>query len=310
MNGSIKKLSNAVFRAVIFCCALAAIMMIVSIVRFALELEETNVLSEDVLDSLLQFTSIYTGLLYASAACVVLSILSGNYKSSSGAVVFRTILLGAVAYNLFKGLSVVKAVGESCTILKGFDVSDYEDVDEEMLLNAGVSEEKAQELVDAMQNDDAAAAMLIAIALCAAVYVLLCFTSLHNLLKKENKGADCGGCDDAKQLENYNPQMLNGGQHYTSPFDQNGRLVSNESSFLGSGIAAARAYQEIRQGQMNAHPAHDHHDSAEVHDMAADGEFTGYAQAEADIKDSGDDYVSELLEDEKKNGRITDDTFM
>ena len=47
-----------------------------------------------------------------------------------------------------------------------------------------------------------------------------------------------------------------------------------------------------------------------AHDMEADGEFTGYAQAEADIRDSGDDYVSELLNEENNSGRITDESFM
>ena len=306
MNGSIKKLLNAVFRAVIFCCAVASVMMIVKIVNFSVEVEEKQRLTDGIIENIQSFASIFSGLAYATLACAVLSVLTNNYKASGAAVVFRTGLLGITAYNLFKGSTVVKAMSESCELLSGFDVSDYDDITNEMLTEAGVTEQKAQKLIDAMNDESAILAMILAMCLCIAVYVLLSFTSLHNLLKKQGGNVNCGGCEDASRLEQGDASMLAGGGHY-APQDMP-QILQNMNRELGGGIENSKLINRYMAAAQQH--AHDHHDSAEAHDMEADGEFTGYAQAEADIRDSGDDYVSELLNEENSSGRITDETFM
>ena len=314
MNDSIKKASNALFRAVIFCMLIVSVMMTYSMINMAVIIDDNGGRVDDkAIEMLLQFASLYQGVFYGSAACIVLSILSNSYKASSSAVFFRTLILGAMTGVMFRGLGAVKAISEIGD--KFLDVSDYEDITEEMLKDAGLTEQRAEELVETLQSDSALKAILASLFMCAAVYFLLSCTSLHNLLKKPLNAANCGGCEDANELERLNPQMLGGGMHYNNNVNNNSTMqampqfMQNINQSLGGGMENSKLISRYAAA-MQQQPQHDHHDSALAHDLAAEGEFHDYAQAEADMTDDSSDYISQLQREENNGHRVTDEDFM
>ena len=312
MNDSIKKASNALFRAVIFCMLIVSVMMTYSMINMAVIIDDNGGrVNDEAIEMLLQFASLYQGVFYGSAACIVLSILSNNYKASSSAVFFRTLILGAMTGVMFRGLGAVKAISEIGD--KFLDVSDYEDITEEMLKDAGLTEQRAEELVETLQSDSALKAILASLFMCAAVYFLLSCTSLHNLLKKPQKAVDCGGCEDANELERLNPQMLSGGSHYNdynnnSTMQAMPQFMQNINQSLGGGMENSKLINRYAAAMQQ--PTHDHHDNALAHDLAAEGEFHDYAQAEKDMTDDSSDYISQLQREENNGHRVTDEDFM
>ena len=315
MNDSIKKASNALFRAVIFCMLIVSVMMTYSMINMAMIIDDNGGrVNEKAVEMLLQFASLYQGVFYGSAACIVLSILSNSYKASSSAVFFRTLILGAMTGVMFRGLAAVKAISEIGDRFLKIDVSDYDDITEEMLRDAGLTEARAEELVETLQAESALIAILVSLFLCAAVYFLLSCTSLHNLLKKPQNAAHCGGCEDANELERLNPQMLGGGAHFNN-FNNNSTMqampqfMQNINQSLGGGMENSKLLNRYAAA-IQPQPVHDHHDSAEAHDIAAEGEFHDYAHAEADMTDDSSDYISQLQREENNGHRVTDEDFM
>ena len=316
MNDSIKKASNALFRAVIFCMLIVSVMMTYSMINMAVIIDDNGGrVNDEAIEMLLQFASLYQGVFYGSAACIVLSILSNSYKASSSAVFFRTLILGAVTGVMFRGLAAVKAISEIGDKFLKIDVSDYEDITEEMLHDAGLTEQRAEELVETLQAESALVAILASLFLCAAVYFLLSCTSLHNLLKKPQKAANCGGCEDANELERFGPQMLGGGMHYNNNVNNNSTMqampqfLQNINQSLGGGMENSKLISRYAAAMQQQPPMHDHHDNAMAHDLAAEGEFHDYAQAEKDMTDDSSDYISQLQREENEH-RVTDEDFM
>ncbi|MBO6141297.1 MAG: hypothetical protein J6O40_05820 [Ruminococcus sp.] len=313
MNDSIKKASNALFRAVIFCMLIVSVMMTYSMINMAVIIDDNGGrVNGEAIEMLLQFASLYQGVFYGSAACIVLSILSNSYKASSSAVFFRTLILGSMTGVMFRGLAAVKAISEIGDKFLKIDVSDYEDITEEMLKDAGMTEARAEELVETLQAESALTAILVSLFMCAAVYFLLSCTSLHNLLKKPQKAVDCGGCEDANELERLNPQMLNGGMHYNnvnsnSTMQAMPQFLQNINRSLGGGMENSKLINRYAAAMQQ--PTHDHHDNALAHDLAAEGEFHDYAQAEKDMTDDSSDYISQLQREENEH-RVTDEDFM
>lgn len=313
MNDSIKKGFNAIFRTVIFCCLAASVMMIVNFVRAygsAVVNDEELVITKEMLITLGSLSSIYRGVFFAGIGVAVLSILSSKYKASGGAVFFRTALIISTVVFMNDGMAVSGAMVDIGNVAETIDLTQYddiEDVEEDVLVEAGIDEERAEEISEAFEDENAVIPYVLSPFLCTAVYFLLSCTSLHNLLKKTGKAANCGGCDDAQRIENYDPAMLSGGGH----FAQQGMNPMGLNRMNSVPPAAQNPYiQNIINAANAAHPAHDHHDSAAAHDLAAEGEFHDYAQAEADMTDDSSDYLSQLQREENRGHRLTDEDFM
>ena len=312
MNDSIKKGFNALFRTVIFCCLIASVMMIVNFVRAygsAIADDEELVITKEMLITLGSLSSIYRGVFFAGIAAAVLSILSAKYKASGAAVFFRTALIASTVVFMYDGMAVSGAMVDIANVAEVIDLTEFddiEDVDEDILIDAGIDEDRAEEISEAFEDENAVIPYILSPFLCTAVYFLLSCTSLHNLLKKTGKAADCGGCDDAQRIENFDPSMFNGGHFVQQGMNPMGTNRINNAPPMGQNPYI----QNIINAANAAHPAHDHHDSAAAHDLAAEGEFHDYAQAEADMTDDSSDYLSQLQREENRGHRLTDEDFM
>ena len=318
MNDSLKKALNVLFRTVIFCLFVASVMMVVrffGVFEDAIEEEsEKLTVNKELFERLGSYASVYKGVFIAGIAAAVLSILSGRYKASGAAVFFRTIIIGSLVLSMSGGVQVCDAIVEICAVVDDIDTSKYEDIEDlsdmdiEILVDAGIDEDRAKELSEAFDNEDAVIPFVLAPFSTSFFYFILTCTSLHNLLKEKPQGADCGGCEDARRVEMYDPAMLNGGGHYAQPQPMQQPVMNRMNAVPQT--AHDPYIQNIINAANAAHPAHDHHDSAEIHDLEADGEFHNYAQAEADMRDDSSDYISQLQREENRGHRITDEDFM
>ena len=316
MNESIKKGFNALFRTVIFCLCVAAIMMIVrffSMFADSVKNDTDLKLDKNFIDNFGSYASLYKGVFFGSIAALVLSVLAGRYKASAAAVFFRTLVIAAIIGLMYGGMNVSGAIVDVCAVIDEADIEEFEDledIDIDTLIEKGVNEDRAQEISDAFENEDAVIPFVIAPFVSTFYYAILSLTSLHNLLKKKPSGVHCGGCEDAQRIEGYDPAMLNGGSHF-------GNMNMPVGNFPGQNMPANNIFAQRAQMMQGGspfpypqQPVHDHHDSAEAHDLEADGEFHNYAQAEADMTDDSSDYLSQLQREEGRGHRVTDEDFM
>ena len=320
MNDSIKKAFNALFRAALICCFIMSVVMIYkffSIYGESITSENEHItMTKELISLMASYSSLYKGLFFTGIAAVVLSILCNKYKASAAAVFFRTVLIACTVAIMSNGVDACSALIEVNTVIENIDedylesVEDLKDLDQEVLTDAGLTEEGADEISDALKDESAVIAFASAPFLCSFVYFILACTSLHNLLKKTPQGANCGGCEDARRVEMYDPSMLNGGNHYAQPQQQFINPMAMNRMNAVPPVARNPYVQNIINQANAAHPAHDHHDSAAVHDLEAEGEFHDYARAEADMTDDSSDYLSQLQREENRGHRVTDEDFM
>lgn len=337
MNDSIKKAFNLLFRTVLICTAAASVMMVVSFIKTAVFVTERDghIADNDMgvfVDGCYTFTQLYIGVFYALIACVILSIVS-FHKCTKFTLIGRTVILGMTAYRMFRGLGIAKALNTMGKYAREIGVEKMNGMTTKELasaLNVDQSEiEGLENMIKSSDTNSEFTYMLAATFICAVVLVIFFLTSIHNLTKKESPAA-CGGCDDANRLEQGDAAMLAGGAHFTQQGmgqsipqgvpvqgNQQGSVAQQQmpqilqdlSRELGGNIEGSKLisrYMAATQQQ----PVHDHHDSAEVHDMEADGEFHDYAQAEADMTDDSSDYLAQLQAEENHGTSLTDEDFM
>ncbi len=310
MNESIKKAFNVLLRTVIFCCFVMSVIMVKHFFGMygdSITNDEDLVMTKDLLIDFGKYASLFRAVFFTSIAAAVLSVVAGKYKASGAAVFFRTALIGALIYSMSFGMAACGAIIDITDVADDIDVSayeDFEDIDEDILIDAGMDKDRAQDIDESFKSEKTVVSFAAAPFTTTFLYFILSMTSLHNLLKKKPAGAHCGGCEDASRIENFDPSMLNGGSHF-------GGMNMPIGGTSANNIFAQRA--QMMQGQQPfpfQQPVHDHHDSAALHDLEADGEFHNYAQAEADMTDDSSDYISQLQKEEGRGHRVTDEDFM
>ena len=314
--------------------AAASVMMVVSFVKTAVFVTERDghIADKDMgvfEDGCYAFTQLYIGIFYALIACVLLSIVS-FYKCSKFTLIARTVILGMTAYRMLQGLSMAKALNTMGKYAREIGVEKMNTMTtKEMASALSIDRSEIEALENTIKSSDTNSEfsyMLAATFLCAVVFVIFFLTSIHNLTKKDRPAA-CGGCDDANRLEQGDAAMLAGGMHFNNAqnttqntpvqgYPQNNtaqqqipKILQDLSRELGGSIEGSKLinrYMAATQQQ----PMHDHHDSAEAHDLEADGEFHDYAHAEADMTDDSSDYISELQAEENHGHTLTDEDFM
>lgn len=352
MNDSVKKAINAIFRTVIFVCFIICIVMIKQFIDMYGDAitEDTDLkIDKQFILTMGSYASLFKGLFFASIAAIVLSIAAGRFKASAGAVFFRTVLIASLVFFANGALDVCNALVDFSRVVDSVEIEDIEDlkeIDKDILEDAGIDDDRAEDMSEAFRNEKAVIPFILVPFAGGLVYLILSVTSLVNLLGKGKQGAACGGCDDARRMEGFDPSMFNGGNHFAqqngfypgqNPYPQQNRYAQpqqfgqpgqfgqpnqygqpqygqpNQAMNMGQGFQTGTTnpyIQNIINAANAAHPSHDHHDSAELHDLEADGEFHNYAQAEADMTDDRSDYLSQLQSEENRGHRVTDEDFM
>ncbi|MBR6337629.1 MAG: hypothetical protein IKR76_07855, partial [Ruminococcus sp.] len=144
MNESIKKGFNALFRTVIFCLCVAAIMMIVrffSMFADSVKNDTDLKLDKNFIDNFGSYASLYKGVFFGSIAALVLSVLAGRYKASAAAVFFRTLVIAAIIGLMYGGMNVSGAIVDVCAVIDEADIEEFEDledIDIDTLIEKGV----------------------------------------------------------------------------------------------------------------------------------------------------------------------------
>ena len=315
MNDSIKKALNILFRTVIFCCFIVCIVMIKKFVDMygdAITDDKDIKINKAFITTMGSYASLFKGLFFAGIAAVILSVVTGRFKASAAAVFFRTVLIASVLFLMSGALNVCDAIVDVSNVVEDLEIDDIDDlksIDDDILTDAGIDDDRADEMSKAFKDEDAVVPFVITPFAAVLVYFILSMTSLHNLVKKTPQGVQCGGCEDARRVEMYDPNMFNGGNHYAQPQQPINPMAMNRMNAVPP-VAQNPYVQNIINAANAVHPPHDHHDSAAIHDLEADGEFHNYAQAEADMRDDSSDYLSQLQNEENRGHRVTDEDFM
>ena len=185
MNDSSKKMINLVFRLLIFACFAMAIVLVVNIVKFAVIMNKNSSAEVGEFSSAVRtFATLYNGIFFATIAGVVLSILA-KYKCKTVSQVARTLFLAVTAAAMGLAFRVTSAFIEVCDVLDELDTTDFNSITDSKLIDVGISAERADEIAELMSKDSTPVFLAAGMCVCVLVYLILTFTSLHNLLKKD-----------------------------------------------------------------------------------------------------------------------------
>ena len=80
---------------------------------------------------------------------------------------------------------VTSAFIEVCDVLDELDTTDFNSITDSKLIDVGISAERADEIAELMSKDSTPVFLAAGMCVCVLVYLILTFTSLHNLLKKD-----------------------------------------------------------------------------------------------------------------------------
>ncbi|MBQ6634022.1 MAG: hypothetical protein IJH80_07560 [Ruminococcus sp.] len=186
MNVNTKKKINIAFRALIFLCAALSALMIFSMIRFALIMDQNdNGLVGDFMSATKMFSMLYMVLFGLSIVCFFISIF-GRYRCSAAGYIVRTIFIGVVVFSMGIGLQMANAMYKATKVLEEIGKVDL-NITENDLIGAGIDPDEARRLSDILTGDGAIVAFVVGMSLCIVVYTVLTFTSLHNLIKKDKE---------------------------------------------------------------------------------------------------------------------------
>ena len=191
MNDTAKKYTNICFRLLILACLIMSVIMVVNTIQFVLIMDKDDPkLTDEFIDAILGFTGLYQVVFYAGCAALVLSLIS-YYRCSKAAIAVRTVFIAADTVLMAIGLKVARALHDVTEVLDKLELTDLNKITKDKCISAGLDKERAEEIAQTLNVDDAqtaVVAMTAAIFISALLYFVLTCTSLHNILKKEKDG--------------------------------------------------------------------------------------------------------------------------
>lgn len=189
MNDNTKKIINIIFRLLIFACFAMAVIMVVNIVKFALIMDKNDsAKTDEFADAIKSFATLFNCILFATIAEIVLSILA-KYKCKTVSQVVRTFFLVVTASVMGLAFKVTSAFIEVSDVLEELNTTDLNKISDAKLKAAGMTADRADEISELMSKNTTPVFLAAGMCICVLVYLILTFTSLHNLLKK-NKTAE------------------------------------------------------------------------------------------------------------------------
>lgn len=280
---------NLIFRLCIIACAVFTAIGMVKGVSYLMKINDMSYEEAFFTEQFSKFMTsmrMYMFIFVGTLVCTVLSIAAWKTEHYAKVIV-RTICFIILAITLFRGFSAAKTITEAGKLIAEFNITDIEDLTDEIIESSEYTKEEIEEIADSLDNfeEDDLVALLIGYVNAAVLYIIFFITSIVSLIKIQCLYMIAGDPTNSPEyfaaMAMNNQNSMQGANVYGSDMDMSYAPINsnfaNNGNYNGFGDAPVDngyAGQPMNNGFNNA-PMNNGYNSAPMNNGFNDPQMNG-----------------------------------